>query len=120
MQQQLTGQGERAARLGTMLKYLSPAGRIRERKTRCLSLEERLQERMQGILGRKRHELELYIERIKGLSPLDKLSSGFSYVEDAEGKNIRSISQVEQGQPLTIHVRDGVIKALVTGKEGSI
>ena len=120
MQQKLTGQRERAARLGTMLKYLSPAGRIRERKTRCLSLEERLQERMQGILGRKRHELELYIERIKGLSPLDKLSSGFSYVEDAEGKNIRSISQVEQGQPLTIHVRDGVIKALVTGKEGSI
>ena len=95
------------------LKYLSPESRIRERKMRSMQLEERLLEKMQTLLRKKRHELALYIEKMKGLSPLEKLNSGFSYVEDSEGRNIRSVSQVETGQELSIRVRDGVIATKV-------
>ena len=79
--------------------------------------EEKLQERMEGLLQRKRHELAIYIERMKGLSPLEKLNSGYSYVADEKGKNIRSVTQVQPGQRLDITVRDGSIQAEVLGTE---
>lgn len=104
------------------LKYLSPESRIRERKMRGMQLEERMQERMRAQLDKKRHELALYIEKLKGLSPLEKLNSGFSYVEDSGGKNIRSVSQTSVGQELIIRMKDGTIAAQVEriGKEETI
>ena len=95
------------------LKYLSPANRIREKRTYSIQLEDRLQNRLQAILRERRHNLALYIERMKAVSPLEKLNSGFSYVEDTDGKNIRSVTQVEAGERLRIRVSDGVIDTRV-------
>ena len=95
------------------LKYLSPANRIREKRTYSIQLEDRLQNRLQAILRERRHNLALYIERMKAVSPLEKLNSGFSYVEDTDGKNIRSVIQVEAGERLRIRVSDGVIDTRV-------
>ena len=81
----------------------------------ALQAEERLQDRMQRILKHRRHELAIYIERLKGLSPLEKLNSGYSYVSDDAGINIRSVTQVKEGQSLTIQVKDGKIGAVVKG-----
>ena len=53
--------------------------------------------------------MELYIQRMKGLSPLDKLNQGFSFVSDMDGHTIRSISQVNEGDELKIQVTDGKI-----------
>ncbi len=102
----------------TRLKYLSPANRLREKKMLSMQLEERLQERMRAILHRRHHELAIYIERLKGLSPLEKLNSGFSYVENKEGQNVRSIKQTSVGEPLTIRVSDGVLDVAVTDIRG--
>ncbi len=104
----------RLDRCAMALRYGSPVSRIRARRQEGLRLEEQLQEHMERILGRKRHELELYIERMRGLSPLDKLRSGFSYVEDEQGQNIRSVQGVCPGQQLTVRVQDGSIAARVT------
>ncbi|MDE7114469.1 MAG: exodeoxyribonuclease VII large subunit, partial [Acetatifactor sp.] len=109
--------GEERARLdrcAVALKYGSPLSRIRARRQDSLRLEEQLQEHMDRILRKKRHELDLYIERMRGLSPLDKLKSGFSYVEDERGQNLRSVRGVRAGQPLTIRMQDGSIAAQVT------
>lgn len=96
------------------LKAFSPAGRIREKKMGLLGMEEQLQNRMNRLLQEKRHEMELYIQRLKGLSPLEKLSSGYSYVSDREGRNIRSVEQVELGQQVTVRVNDGSFEASVS------
>ena len=101
------------------LKSLNPLGRIREKKTYCMRMEEKLQDAMNRILREKRYELDLYIERMKGLSPLEKLSSGYSYVENGDGKNVRSIRQVSKGDMLRIRVRDGSIEAKVSGIKDS-
>ena len=95
------------------LKYLSPANRIREKRTYSIQLEERLENRRQTILRDRRHTLALYIERMKAVSPLEKLNSGFSYVEDTDGKNIRSVTQVREGDSLRIRVSDGMIDTKV-------
>ena len=47
---------------------------------------------------------------MKGLSPLDKLNQGYSYVEK-EGKAITSVQDVKEGDLLEICVSDGKIAA---------
>lgn len=104
---------QQAEQMEMRLKYLSPANRIREKRTYSIQLEERLENRMQTILRDRRHTLELYIERMKAVSPLEKLNSGYSYVEAADGKTIRSVTQVREGDSLRIRVSDGMIDSKV-------
>ena len=101
----------------TRLKYLSPASQIRDKRITMINLEERLQNRMRMLLENRRHRLAIYAEQMKGLSPIEKLCSGYSYVEEEGGANVRSISQVREGSKLRIRVRDGVIHADVTAVE---
>jgi exodeoxyribonuclease VII large subunit len=61
--------------------------------------------------------MELYIEKLKGLSPLDKLNQGFSYISDEKGRTVTDIKQVEIGDSLQIYVKNGKITATVAGKE---
>jgi exodeoxyribonuclease VII large subunit len=70
---------------------------------------------MEKRLKAARHELEVDIERLKGLSPLDRLRTGYSYVADDKGKNVRSTSDVKIGDELSVYVSDGLIKTSVTG-----
>ena len=93
------------------LLYLSPENQIREKRTYLLELEARMDAGMQNQIYRARQELNLYIERMRGLSPLDKLNQGFSYVENEEQKAVTSISQVKTGDRLYIQVSDGTVEA---------
>ena len=99
------------------LKYLNPVNQIREKRTYALKLEEKLQMLMENKLIANRHELELYIEKLKGLSPLEKLNQGFSYVSDTEGRVIKDVDNVSLHQTLKIQVINGELTAEVTGKE---
>ena len=97
--------------------FLSPVNQIREKRTFALKLEDEIQEAMKSLLIEKRHALEIYIERIKGLSPLDKLNQGFSHTSTKEGKTVTRISQVETGDFINIYVSDGRIEAKVEKTE---
>ncbi len=103
----------------TKLELLSPQGRIREMRTRLLDDEGRIQSAMENQIYRARQNLDIYIERMKGLSPLDKLKQGFSYVENQEGKGVTSISQVKKGDTVNIRVTDGTLVASITGAEAA-
>lgn len=101
----------------TVLKMNSPISRIREKKMWLLHTEEQLTALINGRTGECRHQLALYIEQLKGLSPLDKLNQGFSYVEDAEGNCVNDVNRVHTGDELKIYVKNGSLYASVTGKE---
>ena len=47
---------------------------------------------------------------MKGLSPLDKLNQGYSYVEK-DGKAVTSVGKIKEGDLLEICVADGKIMA---------
>ena len=100
--------------LASQLKSSSPMGKIREKKTYVLQLEDHLQGAMKRKLDGKRHQLALYIERLKGLSPLDKLNQGYSYVADGKGRTVTGIQKVQIGDPIQVYVKDGKIDAAVT------
>ena len=88
---------------------MSPENKIRELRMRLLQTEEKLQHLMEAQILQNRHKLGLYIERMKGLSPLNKLNQGFSYVENEQQKAVTSVKQVQEGGLLCIHVKDGRI-----------
>ena len=107
----------KAERYGALLRGGSPMGQLRQKQTYLLRLEEALQNAMKENLQRKKHCFELYTEKLKGLSPLEKLSQGFSCVTDEDGKTLTDVDTVEQGQLLTIHMKNGIIKARAEQKE---
>ncbi len=98
------------------LKMNSPAGKIREKRTTAVNLEERITAAMKNQITGKRHRLAIYIEKLKGLSPLDKLNQGYSYVSDRTGKTVTDINRVEVGDRLQIYVKNGRMEAEVTGR----
>ena len=51
---------------------------------------------MEEILQQKRHQFALYVEKMKGLSPLEKLNQGYAYVEDKKGRPVRQIADVKK------------------------
>ncbi len=119
MAHRLHNERAKATRMELHLKAMSPESRIREKKMSILRAEEVLQERMRAILTSRRHAMQLYIARMKGLSPLEKLSSGYAYVSDGDGIHVRSVNQVQEGSDLTIQLKDGRIHALVQSTEVS-
>ena len=96
-----------------ILQHSSPEDLIRQKR---LYLTE-CQERLKGVMDRKvlsaRHQLELYIQELKGLSPLNKLQAGYSYTEDMEGHPIRSVGQIQEGQALKLTLQDGYAQVTV-------
>lgn len=76
-------------------------------------LESSLQRAMKDEIKEERHKLAVYIEKMKGLSPLDKLNQGFSYVMDEESRCVRSVKQIEKDDKISVYVTDGVINANV-------
>lgn len=95
--------------------YLSPQNQIFEKRQRLLEVEERLQNRMKWVLTDRKHRLQMYIQQMKGLSPLDKLNQGFSYVEDESGAAVVRVQQVKVGSKVRIQVSDGALDAQIEG-----
>ncbi len=97
----------------TKLFYLSPQSRLRENRQYLIDLEERLSEAMKAQLLDRRHRLSLHAQRFEGLSPLRKLSQGYSYVADAQGRAVTSITKIKEGDILSVSVTDGTIETNV-------
>lgn len=104
-------------RLAALLQSASPMGKLKQKQTYLLHLEESLQGLMKVRLQQKKYQFALYTEKLRGLSPLDKLSQGFAYVADEEGKTLTDVDKVEAGQLLTVHMKNGRLKARVEQKE---
>ena len=68
---------------------------------------------MQRIFSEKKHYTAILAERMERVSPLRKLSSGYAYVADAEGKAVTSTEQLQCGDELNIHFLNGRVKTEV-------
>lgn len=95
------------------LRYLSPQSRLNENRRRVAELEEKMTARMQNLLRERRHQLELLASTLESYSPVQKLSGGYAFVEDRAHKSLRSISQVQAGDTIQVHLLDGTFSAEV-------
>ncbi len=117
MTDRLLDKRTRLSEISGKLQFLSPQNQIREQRQLLIEKEEKLQYRMTNVLESKRHQMLIYIERFRGLSPLDKLKQGYAYVADAQGKTVTSTKQVKPEDMLTLYVADGCIHARVADTE---
>lgn len=95
------------------LKVAHPRQKLNEQRQYLADLDSRMRIRMNSVLEESRHKLAIYIEKMKGLSPLQKLNQGYAYVTDKSGRTVRSIKDTKQGEVLDVYVTDGRVRTQV-------
>lgn len=95
------------------IEHLSPRYLIQQKRQYTIDLESALKQSMQQCLERKRHTLSLYIARLQGLSPLEKLNQGYAYASDEKGEPLLDIKKVKTGDSISVHIRNGRLDARV-------
>lgn len=80
-------------------------------------LENRLVSAQSQILARSRQRYVGSVAKLDAMSPLKVLSRGYSVVRNSENQILRSTSDVQIGENLTITLSEGQLYAEVTRKE---
>jgi exodeoxyribonuclease VII large subunit len=96
-----------------LLQHVSPRDVMQQRRLYLTDCQDKLQRLMEQKLLAARHRLELYAEEMKGVSPLQKLQSGYTYVADAQGHHVDSAAKLTQGQTVLLTFADGQVQATV-------
>jgi len=117
MQVQLRKQQNRLKNQKLRLKFQSPMNQVQQKRTYCMDLEGRLAGFINNTLIQQRHRMALYAEKLKGLSPLEKLSQGYAYVEDDKHRVINDVNCVKPTDMIQIYVKNGMIQAEVKDLE---
>ena len=96
------------------LQFNNPSNQIMEKRQYLMDLENRIETLMELKIKDSRHKLAIYMEKMNGLSPINKLNKGFAYVQDANEETIKKVSQVKVSDVIVVKVMDGDITAAVT------
>ena len=113
MMQRITQERVKSRQAAMKLKLAHPRQKLLEKRQRAADLEQRLRLLMEACLENRRHRFAIYVEQMKGLSPLAKLNQGYSYVAGATGANIKSVRQVKPGDKIKVYMTDGSVQAEV-------
>ncbi|WP_273393903.1 exodeoxyribonuclease VII large subunit [Actinobacillus porcinus] len=72
-------------------------------------LQVRLDFALKNSLNKRQHQLANLCGKLDGLSPLKVLSRGYSIAENAQGKALTSVAQVQVNEKLTTRFADGIV-----------
>ena len=78
---------------------------------------ERYPDRADAVISQKiqisRHRFDVTREKLRAVSPLEKISKGYGYLTDGENRPVKSIEDTGIGRKLVIRVSDGEINTEV-------
>ncbi len=97
------------------LNQAHPSRRISLTREEVLRARQRLCQDMDRRLEQKRQLLAVAAERLDGLSPVRKLASGFSYVQDKTGRRVEDAGKLKVGDFIHIYLHRGQLDAEVSG-----
>ena len=95
----------------TLLRLI--AERQQEARRALQNSETLIRRSMADRLAADKRNLAVKSERLWGLSPLKKISGGFGFITDGDGKRLETVEQAEAGKRITVRVKDGRIGAVV-------
>ena len=95
------------------LQLQSPVKRLTQQRHQLALVEQKLVEAMQRELLKKRYQFGMLAEKLDTVSPLSTLSRGYSITRNAQGKVVRSATEVSTGDTLVTRVADGEIQSTV-------
>lgn len=110
LQQKLEQAKSRLEQYRLRLLMRDPKNRIQEQGKRLTEKQERLQLLMKKRLEQEQTRLLVYLEKMKGLSPLIKLEQGYAFVTDQENRRVTRAGQVRKGDLLRLYLSDGFIE----------
>lgn len=92
---------------------LNPAYDIDRKRTSLVYYDEKLRELMSQVLVQKKHMYSILLEQMKGISPLEKLSKGYAFAENIDGKPLKTVDKVKENDIITLYLKDGQLKTKV-------
>lgn len=105
--------GNRIQQYQLRLQVLNPKNQIQEKRQRTGEYMDQIQHRMEQIFSRKKYQLETYAARLDAASPLKRLSGGYAFLTDENGKRLSSVRDMETGQMIHAHMLDGTVTAAI-------
>ena len=97
----------------------SPDGYLQQRSSSLELLTNRLIAAQNQNLTRKNNQYIAAVSKLDAMSPLKVLSRGYAMTQTEDGTVVRSVSQVEAGERISISLSDGKLSATVMNKEVS-
>ncbi len=104
---------DQVAAYGKMLAAQKPKERLIRRRDRLDTLGKDIKTAMAAKLDREKHRISVYAARLDGVSPVRKLSGGYGYVSDPDGKPVTSVASKQKGDEVRIVLRDGELRTEV-------
>ena len=89
------------------------AERLKAVRLRYESYPDRADAAITQRVQTSRHRFDVTRERLRAVSPLEKISRGYGYLTDGSNRPVKSIEDTEAGQNLLIRVIDGEISTEV-------
>ncbi len=103
-------------KLAIKLSHNSPEFKIREKKQYIIDLEEKINNLINNKLNNNKYTLALLIEKLNGLSPLNKLQKGYALITNDDNKIIKTEKDINVSDTIKIHIMDGELTAIVKDK----
>lgn len=95
------------------MKHVHPRNKLREKQQRYVEIEQKLRALMDRSLNGAKQKFAIYIEQMKGLSPLAKLNKGFAYITTEQGEVVKSITSLQKEDCLNVYMTDGLARVKV-------
>lgn len=118
--QKLEQMNQKWGMLSARLNSASPKVRLENQKIYLDSLQDKLMQGMLQKMGNRRHQYEILLTKLNGLSPTAKLVGGYGYIEHQDGHAIRSVADVKEQDNFSVTVWDGTIEGVVTKIEEKV
>ena len=98
----------------------SPTGYLDQKQKDLILLQNRLSASQERLLAQRNQRFVGCVAKLDAMSPLKVLSRGYAMAQGEDGRVLRSVSQTELGQKITVRFSDGSVSATVTSiKEAS-
>ena len=117
LQRQLKTARQHLHVLSGSVSLQSPTGYLQQQKKNLELLKNRLISAQNRNISAKKQRYVADVSKLDAMSPLKVLTRGYAMAQAPDGALIRSVHQVEIGQPITIRFSDGQAAATVSDKK---
>ena len=98
----------------------SPTGYLEQKGRELELLTNRLVSAQNNLVSRKTQRYIAAVSKLDAMSPLKVLTRGYSMAQTGDGTIVRSVSQVELGERITLSLSDGRLSATVMEKKEEV
>ena len=114
---QISSNVQHLQRLSESSVFVNPMTYLQRKQEQLKGLQSRLSSAQVQQLQRNKERYVTLAAKLDAMSPLKVLSRGYAMVQTEDGEILRSVSQIEAGERISVSLGDGQIRAEVLNKK---